>query len=65
MPRLRDPDEEDPQVNCPRCKGSGRVYRVDINDDGDCPLCHGEGTVSPAVYRRYLRGATPEPTTDG
>lgn len=64
MPRQRDPDEEDALVTCPRCLGAGRVYRIDKNDDAECPLCQGSGQTTPPVARRYHRGSGPDPTPD-
>lgn len=55
-------DFDEDFCQCPRCSGWGEI---DCHCGGDlcvcqnygcapCPLCHGEGEVSEALYERYL-----------
>ena len=54
--------DEDPGCCCPRCGG---MCSIDCNCGGDlcvcetygeqeCPMCHGEGTVSEPRYNLYM-----------
>ena len=53
---MEDFDEE--FIQCPRCSGWGHINCYCGGDlcvcenygEKDCPLCHGEGDVSEAVY---------------
>lgn len=56
MPRVNEPEEEDMLATCPRCKGEGRVYRLDLEATGPCPLCDQSGRVSRETHQRYTRG---------
>lgn len=56
MPRQRDPDDEDMMAQCPRCKGAGTVYRIDLDAEAECPLCSGTGRVTQYQYERYMHG---------
>ncbi|GEM_PF-4579082 len=56
---MEDFDEE--FIQCPRCSGWGHINCYCGGDlcvcenygEKDCPLCHGEGDVSEAVYSHY------------
>lgn len=56
MPRVNEPEEEDMMAVCPRCKGEGRIYRLDLEAVGPCPLCDEAGRVTPETHQRYTRG---------
>ena len=56
-----DFDDDDPAI-CPKCMGQcsvdcycgGDLCVCDNYGEMDCPLCHGEGHVSTALYDKYL-----------
>ncbi len=56
MPRVPEPEEEDMLATCPRCRGEGRIYRLDLDATAPCPVCDAAGRVTQAVYERYTNG---------
>lgn len=55
MPRQREPDAEDRMARCPKCQGTGRLYRFDLETETDCDLCLGAGRVTAQAHQTYQR----------